>query len=266
MFNQLSNEEIQRVAPSAFAGQAYSKTSDRYAFVPTSSVIDAMRSAGFMPVKAQQSRTRIEEKRNFTKHMIRFRPENVAMSTVGDSSLEIVLVNSHDGTSRYELSAGVFRLVCTNGMLVSDGLIGSVKIKHMGDVIERVIESSNKLLADAPKVAETIGKWRTIDLNFQEQLALAEAAHTVRFDEDSTLAAAIQPESLLASRRYADNGTDLWSTMNRIQENVIKGNVRGRTAGFRRVKSRAVNGIDADVRLNKAIWTLAAKVAEIKQA
>src|ERR1700731_5495172 len=81
----LTDEQIQKVAPSAFARQAYSKQSDRYAFVPTSAVIDGMRNAGFFPVKAMQSRTRIEGKQNFTKHLIRFRSSDQAAITVGDS-------------------------------------------------------------------------------------------------------------------------------------------------------------------------------------
>lgn len=264
MFNTMTDEQISKAAPSAFAITPYHGQSDRYAFVPTSDIIKVMRENGFQPVSASQSRSRIEDKKNFTKHMIRFRNNDTQLTKVGDSLLDTVLVNSHDGTSRYELSAGIMRLACLNGLMVSEGLISSVKIRHTGDITVKVVESSLSILNQAPMIAEVIQVWRQIQLERQEQLLLAEAAHSLRFEEDSTLAVAITPERLLTVRRYNDNGNDLWSVFNRIQENVIRGGLRGRTEGFRAVRTKAVKGIDNDVRLNKAMWTLAEKMAELK--
>lgn len=264
----LTNDEIQALAPSAFAGQPYQKQSDRYAFVPTSAVIDGMRNAGFFPVLASQSISRIAEKRNFTKHMIRFRSSDSNVSLVGDSVLETVLINSHDGTSRYVLSMGVFRLVCLNGLMVADSLVASISIKHIGDIINQVIEGSTSILSNAGKVREAITQWGVIDLSAPEQKILAEEAHSLRFDGESTLAEAITPEKLLAPRRYQDNGSDLWSTFNRIQENAVRGGVRGHfyspETGSRRVRTREVKGIDANLKLNRALWSLAEKMAELK--
>ena len=260
----LTDEMIQRYAPSAFAGQAYEKQSDRYAFVPTSAVIDGMRNAGFFPVMACQSRTRVEGKQNFTKHMIRFRSSDSQAITVGDSLVETVLINSHDGTSAYDLSLGVFRLVCSNGMVVGD-VFESIHIRHIGNIIDRIIEASTQMLQNAPKLAESINRFRTITLQPSEQLLLAEAAHSLRFDEGSNMAAAITPEKLLTVRRHEDNNSDLWSVFNRVQENVIRGGLRGnRIPGVNRVRSRAVKGIDQDTKLNKALWTLAEKMAALK--
>jgi hypothetical protein len=262
--NYLTDEQIQAAAPSAFAGQAYSKQSDRYAFVPTSAVIDGMRSAGFFPVKAMQSRTRIEGKEMFTKHLIRFRSSDQETITVGDSLMETVLTNSHDGTSAYDLSMGIFRLVCSNGMVVGD-VFESIHIRHIGNIVERIIAASTEMLKNAPKIAESVERWRTITLAPQEQLLLAEGAHALRFEEGSNMAASITPDKLLTVRRHADNGTDLWSTFNRVQENVMRGGLRGnRLPGVNRIRSRAVRGIDQDTKLNKALWTLAEKMAELK--
>lgn len=266
--NPLSNEEIQRLAPSAFAGQPYHEMSDRYAFVPTSAVIDGMRNAGFLPVMASQSTAKLADKRNFTKHMIRFRSTNSQLTKVGDSDLETVLINSHDGTSRYVLMLGVFRLVCENGLIISEGLVQSIKIRHIGNIIDEVIGGSLNLIDEAPKISDQINQWRTITLKPTEQLALAESAHMLRYpDQQSTSALAIKPETLLKARRYDDNGSDLWSTFNRIQENTVRGGVKGFVRdGFRlhRRTVREVKGIDQNVDLNKALWTLAEKMAELK--
>jgi Domain of unknown function (DUF932) len=268
--NPLSNEEIQRFAPSAFAGQPYERMSDRYAFVPTSAVIDGMRSAGFLPMMASQSTSRIADKKNFTKHMIRFRSVNSQLTKVGDSDLETVLINSHDGTSRYVLMLGVFRLVCSNGLIISEGLVHSIKIKHVGNIIDEVINGSLNLIDEAPKIGNQIQQWRTITLKPAEQLMLAESAHMMRYpDQTSISAQAIKPKSLLKERRSEDNGSDLWSTFNRIQENTVRGGIKGHVfegARIRRRSVREVKGIDQNVDLNKALWTLAELMAELKGA
>ena len=260
----LSNEQIQRYAPSAFAGQAWERQSDRYAFVPTSVVIDGMRNAGFLPVKAIQSRSRIEGKQMFTKHMIRFRSTDSNVTKVGDSALEFVLVNSHDGTSSYDLSMGMFRLACLNGLMVAESLCEAIHIRHTGNIIDRVIEGTTSLLQNAPAVADTVTTWRNIQLTQPEQRILAEEAHSLRFD---TMEGTPNPEKLLTVRRSADNGSDLWSTFNRIQENVVRGGLRTvDPETFRRNRTREVKGIDQNIKLNRALWSLAEKMASLKAA
>jgi hypothetical protein len=182
----LSNEQIQHYAPSAFAAQPYAAQSSRYAFIPTVNVIDGMRAAGFLPVMASQSRTRIADKREFTKHMIRFRSASSIgqAAIVGDSVLEAVLINSHDGSSAYKLMAGVFRFVCSNGMVVADSLLESIHVRHTGNVIEEVISGTTHLLEQAPTVQDTIRQWGSIQLSQPEQRLLAEQAHSLRFPID----------------------------------------------------------------------------------
>jgi hypothetical protein len=263
----LSEEQLQRYVPSAFAVTPYREQSSRYAFIPTSAVIEGMRGAGLLPVQAIQSRTRVADKRDFTKHMIRFRPTGSLgqAAIVGDSVIEAVLINSHDGTSAYKLMCGVFRFVCSNGMVVADSMLESIHIRHTGNVIEDVIQGSERILAAAPKVMDTIGQWKTITLSTPEQHLLAETAHSLRFPKDEETgesSAKVTPDMLLSARRHDDNGTDLWRTFNRIQENTTK-----RTVGYvnrRRVSSRAVKGIDGDVRLNRELWAMAERFAELK--
>ncbi|VVB52104.1 Uncharacterised protein [uncultured archaeon] len=178
----LSNEELNEIVPSAFATQPWYAQSSRYAFVPTSNVIDGMRSAGFQPFNAIQSASRTLDKKFFTKHEIRFRA-NDAVAVVGDTFVEAILINSHDGTSAYELSLGAWRLTCLNGAKVSEGLAEIVKIRHTGNIIQNVVEATQNILLAAPKVVEAIAKWKTIDLSPAESRILAEEAHSIRFDD-----------------------------------------------------------------------------------
>lgn len=129
-----------------------------------------------------------------------------------------------------------------------------------------------------PKALEAVQTWSGLELNGGEELALAQAAHFLRFaDADGELTTAVQPQQLLKSRRAADDKRDLWTTFNRIQENAVRGGLDDtrpateaqRERGIftpRRLRTRAVKSIDGDVKLNKALWMLAEKLAEVKRA
>lgn len=269
----LTNEQIMSLAPSAFAVEKHESRSERYAYIPTSEVIDGLRANGFVPMFAKQGNSRVPGKADFTKHLIRFRHEGQAagLRKVGDTYPEVILVNSHDGTSAYKIMAGLFRLVCLNGMVVADREFANISIPHKGDVTGQVIEGSYTVLSESRKALEAADTWAGVTLSRPEQIAMAEAAHTVRFgDSEGGTDTPIKPEQLLAVRRQADAGNDLWRTANTIQENVIRGGLSawGRDANNRprRTTTREVRGIDADVKMNKALWQLAERMAQIKAA
>lgn len=270
MYTQpLTMDQLQIAVPSAFATSAHESRSARYAYIPTSDIIAGMMKEGFLPFAAKQSSTRVDGKAAFTKHMIRFRHASERLGLqVGDSVPEIVLVNSHDGSSAYNLMAALFRLVCSNGMMVSDGPTGSVRVPHTGKILDNVIEGSYRVVKESALALETSRAWGRLQLTAPEQKVFAEAARTVRFaDSEGLVTTPITAEQLLRPRRSADAGADLWRTMNRVQENVIKGGVTGYAIenGRRRATTtREIKGIDQDVKLNRALWTLAEKMAELK--
>ena len=268
----LSDEDIRRLAPSALATEAHESRSDRYAYIPTAEVIRAMRANGFLPMAAAQARARDAGRAGHAKHMLRFRNADarpLAERRVGQVFPEIVLLNSHDGTSAYRVMSGVFRLICLNGMVVADRRGAEVRVPHKGDVVRRVVEGGHAVLDDARRALDAAEAWRGVILSRDEQRAFGEAARLLRFgDGEGNAATPIAPERLLAPRRAEDAGDDLWRVFNRVQENVIRGGLTawGRDARGRprRVTSREVTGIDGDVRLNRALWRLAERMAEIK--
>ncbi len=269
----LSNEQLASLAPSAFAADKHQSRSDRYTYIPTAEVIEGMRSNGFLPVFAKQGGSRVEGKAKFTKHLIRFRyqGQGPAMRQVGETFPEVVLVNSHDGTSAYKLMAGMMRLICLNGMVVSDREFATVTVPHKGDVVGQVIEGSCTVLGESRKALEAAEVWAGVTLSRDEQQVMAEAAHIVRFgNAEGETDTPIRPEQMLAVRRVADQGNDLWRTFNRVQENAIRGGMSawGRDANDRprRTTTREVKGIDADVKINKALWLLGERMAQLKAA
>lgn len=279
--NALTIDQLRRDVPSAFALAPHSSRSSRYAYIPTSEVIEGLIAQGFQPFKAVQGGSRIEGKTEFTKHMIRFRHAEASVVKVGDNIPEVVLVNAHDGTSAYKLFAGIFRVACLNGMVICERNIGELSIPHKGNVVHQVIEGSFQIVDESRKALNTIDRWSNLRLTAGEQNVFAQAAHSLRFaDADGVVDTPIQASQLLTPRRSADRdmegswsrpAPDLYRTLNVVQENAIKGGLSARRPGSRdtpsrMVTTREVRGIDQDVRLNRALWQLAEKMAELKGA
>lgn len=262
----LDNYTIRRYAPSVFAERPYHAVSDKYAFVPTVAVLDGLRSEGWFPVAAQEQRVRLADKRGFTKHLLRLRHRDARpIRALGDVFPELVLLNSHDRASAYTLHAGLFRLACLNGLVVSAGNFGSIRVPHTGkgDIVERVIEGTYEIVSELPQITGRVEQMRATELTDAEQMIYAEEAMSLRWEPGTSPIAADQ---LLAVRRYDDRGSDLWHTFNRVQEGIIKGGVRGVNAAGRRARTRAVGSIGEDTRINRALFALAERMMELKQA
>ncbi len=268
----LTESELMTLAPSIFATTAHESRSERFRPIPTIEVLRGLAKEGFMPVGAKQSTARDLSKRDYTKHLIRLRRMDEGRKyQVGDTVMEMLLKNANDGSSAYDLMAGLFRVRCLNSLVAQTSTIDTIKVRHSGDVTGKVIEGTYKVLHEAEKVLEAPVQWSQLQVAHQERAAFAEAAHVLRFaDADGQVATPIQPDQLLQAQRRDDVANDLWTTFNVVQENVIRGGLRsiGRNANGqrRRVTTRAVNGIDQDVKLNKALWVLAERLGEIKRA
>ena len=263
----LNDQEIRETAPSIFASQAWAENSQNYRFLPTISVVNALRDSGYNVVKATQSHCRIEGKGEFTKHMIRLRHSTYMNPlNVGDEVPEIVLVNSHDRTSAFKLMLGIFRLVCSNGMVVASQKIESLSVRHTGsdNLLNEVIDVTAEIINEAPKAIEQINRFKDILLTPDEQIAFASGAK-----ELLTSSIDIKPERLLNVRRYNDNGNndgsrDIWKTFNVVQENMIRGGVRGVNAKNRLMRTRAVKSVQGDININKALWKYTEEIARLK--
>ena len=256
----LSNDDIARVAPSIFAEEAHDSRSERYLYIPTIDVLDALRAEGFEPFMACQTRVRNEAKREHTKHMLRLRH---ADSIMDKEANEIILLNSHDGSSSYQMMAGIFRFVCANGLVIGDCTIDQ-KVRHSGkgDVISDVIEGAYQVLDQFDSINDHRESMKQIKLRPEEQEVFANAALSYRYDPKDG-PAPVTSRQLLNARRVEDYDNDLWTTFNRVQENSIKGGLRGRNKQGRRATTRAVGGIDQDVNLNRALWVLAQEMRGI---
>ncbi|CAE6936225.1 hypothetical protein R69927_07439 [Paraburkholderia domus] len=257
----LSDDQIRRVTPSIFADGKHQSRSDRYTYIPTIDVLRGLRNEGFQPFMVCQTRVRDLDRREFTKHLIRMRP---ASEITGEDVNEIILLNSHDGSSSFQLLAGAFRFVCQNGMVAGDN-VRDIRVRHKGNVVQNVINGAFDVLDGFDLIREQKDSMRAIELNRDEQHAFARSALALRYDPtDAEAPAPITESQLLAPRRFEDRRDDLWTVFNKVQEHLTKGGLHGRSRSGRSMSTRPVTGIDQNVKLNRALWMLADAMRQMK--
>ena len=271
--NVLERDDLERLCPSFYATAPKEDVSDKYTFLNTRDISLLLLENNWYPVSAREQRSNKSENRGFTKHIVRWANPEFALN---GQRIEIVGTNSHNRSSAFSLMAGIFRLVCSNGLIAQTGKVGSFKVRHKGDITHQVLEAVNGISSTATQISHRINDFQTIDMSPDEQGVFAAAAHQYIYDEPEK--APISPEALLAPKRYTDRKDekgaygshalpkpDLWTTFNVVQENIMKGGVKGyNREKFRRVTTRKITSIDKDVKLNKALWTLTEKFAELK--
>jgi hypothetical protein len=258
----LTNDQIVELAPAAGALNPHEMVSDRYSFVPTIEAVDLLRSAGWQPVHVKQSGTRKNDRSGYQKHIIRFMQGSLSTD---QERVDLVMTNSHDRGCAFQLCASIWRKICGNGLMVSSKLF-NFSHRHVGFDITAFLNSAYQIAEGAGDIAAKVNDLKAIDLSPNEKGVFAMAAHKLVYDDVEK--APILPSQLLQERRYDDQGNDLWTTFNVVQENIMKGGIGGskRNANghIRRVKTRPVKSIDRDVKLNKALWILTEEMAKLK--
>jgi hypothetical protein len=245
----LSPEVLRARVPAAFAPGAHDRTSPAYTFISSERVLAALGSAGFVPVEARQAvRARSPV---HARHLIRLRRRFETIQ-LRDAIPEILFLNSHDGTSAYQLRVGLFRVVCTNGLVVSAGVFPVWRVMHRGDVVEDVVHAALRMSERFDTLAASVERMERTPLDRLQQLDFAAQALALRFPK--------APQSLLeplVPRRLEDVGNDLWRTFNVLQENLLRGGIVRRSACNRLIRTRRITAIREDVRLNSMLWELA---------
>jgi len=250
----LSLETVRHRAPAVFAESAAARVTRAYRFISTSQVVGALIEAGFVPTDARQGRSRLGDSAGFARHLIRFRHARESVTLV-DAIPEIVLVNAHDGTSAYQLRAGLFRPLCTNGLLARIGDFGFISVPHRSSVVADVVEGALRLTSQFQALGAAVEAMAARVLTPPEQLGFGEAALAIRYPQAERLPYA--SERLLEARRSADAGNSLWQVYNVVQENLIRGGIAYQTTRGRAMRSRRIGAIREDVRINTALWRAA---------
>jgi hypothetical protein len=252
----LSLEAVRSRAPAVFAASAEEHLSAKYTFIPTERVLSGLMSAGFVPVEARQASARRGSPLH-ARHVVRLRPRFDTVH-LKDSIPEVVFLNSHDGTSAYQLRMGLFRVVCTNGLIVSRGAFPAYCVSHRGNIVDDVIAGALELAERFESLATQVERMEQRRLFKDEQLTFAARALALRFPDPAQ--SGMEPLQLLACRRAEDVGDDLWRVYNRCQEHLLRGGLSRRSATGRLTRTRRISSIRRDVQLNSQLWDLAAQV------
>jgi len=264
----LERRDFERHCPSFYAERPKSNLTDRYTFLNSRDIAVQLWENGWLPTFAREQRSNKPTNRGFNKHLVRF--SHPDFKTVDGDRIELVSVNSHNGVSAYQFYCGVFRLVCTNGLIVQTSNLGSFRVIHKGDIIEQVQTAIDGISSNAKMVAGSIEDMKAIELTPDERGVFASVAHEYVYGQetDEDYNPPIRPDRLLTTRRHIDsNKNDLWTTYNTVQENLLKGGLRGyNRQRRRRATTRRITSITKDIKLNKALWTLAERLKDHKKA
>lgn len=256
----LTNDTLRSRAPSIFALGPMIGVSHRYTFVPTARIIEGLRELDWVPVDVEEQRIRNESRRGFQKHLLRFRRAE-QMETLDEWNVELVLMNSHDAGCAYQLHAGIYRRLCSNGLVMSESSFSALRFRHAGLEPEEVVRASLRLMEFMPQVGERIQRFREHHLDARASLNFASQALLLRYP--TLEEAPVDAETLLKARRPEDEGSDVWLTVNRVQQNLCSGGVsdcrRDKRGRLRSV--RMLRGIDSKVSVNKGLWELAERFA-----
>ena len=253
----LTTEQIAAMAPAVLETGVSSKVSSKYIHVPTIDLIGDMATMGWNVVDAKQRKTRKNEAGgSFSKHMVVFRNDDVVIKSEDGEVVypQILLSNSHDGLSSFQFRAGLFRLICSNGLVIATKDFGSMTIRHKGYSFEELKKTVMGLVESLPVTVETLNKFREVTLTEEQKAEMALAALGIRFGEGG---AEVTAEEILKPVRSEDEGNDLWTVFNVIQEKMVRGGFKYKASTGRNKTARSIKNFNRDIELNEKLYELA---------
>lgn len=257
IITDLSDADIRAKAPAVFATAPHKNLSERYSFIPTFDVLNALRAEGFVVTQASQDRALHGSDPRLARHVLKLQQRD-AQPIVGEGVMQFLLSNSHNGSSALQVRGGFYRFVCSNGMVVGTDMMGA-RERHAGDAAREAIDRVKQLARHTDVLTRLIEGWKSKELTERKEREFAARALVLRFGEDR--AKQYEPSALLGARRAEDEGRSVWAVLNRIQENAMRGGQEGRSATGRAVRSRELKGIAQDLEFNGSLWKLAEEVA-----
>jgi len=253
----ITKEQVKLVAPSVFTKTGSNSVSDKYSHIPTERVMDDMSALGWNVVDAKEIKAR--KNQGFQKHMLIFaNPEIIIEGADGDTVFpRILLTNSHDGKNAFTFQAGLFRLVCSNGLVIADEQFGKMKIRHMGYDFNALQHLITEMVEKLPLTVESMNQFKSKQLSEDQKQQFALEALGLRFDTENKT---FNVDEFLTPTRKEDSGNDLWSVFNLVQEKLVNGMFDYSSASKTR-KARRIKNFQQDVALNTELYKLALQYA-----
>ena len=257
-------DEARLIIPSAFATHPEENRSAKYSFVPTTDLLTSFEKLGWNPTHVKQC-----GRGEFSRHTIRLTNEKFKfIDNVDKITPQIILDNSHNGSSPAQLHMGMFRLVCTNGLVVSiPGFYSGMKLRHMGINMEELKQLSETALDHFNKVSKRISKMQQIELSQAQKeefvvRAFYERSPSYFVGSDgqvnrNTMHDQLDFSNILTPVREEDKKSDLWTIFNLIQEKSVKGMYERKTTSGRVGSPKGITNAVRSINHNKALWEIA---------
>jgi hypothetical protein len=252
----LTKEQIKEKAKSIFATGGGENTSERYSHIPTYQIVEDMKVLGWEVVDVKEVKAR--KNVGFQKHLVVFRNNDIVIDGKdGDTVFpQILLTNSSDGKNAFTFRAGLFRLVCENGLVISTQDFANMRIRHYGYKFEDLKATITNIVEKLPLTVASMNKFKQIQLNKKQIIKLAKEALNIRFGEVEMNRITVDWNEFVKPTRREDEGTDLWSVFNVVQEKVLEGDFNY-VAGNRSRKARKIKNFNQDMELNSRLYELA---------
>ena len=262
----LTKEQIKEQAPVVFAtAPTNDKVSEKYLFANTETIIDDLAKLNWYPVEVAMRKSRGGDT-IFSKHMVSFQNPDVKIMNEGEVGAypRIILTNSHDGLNAFTFRVGIYRMVCSNGLVVADEEFSSFKIKHIGYSFDELRSVVTEAMTDLPNKVQVLNDMRSTILTVDQKREFAINAMLLRagispLDEqpkydDETI------EDILDPIREADKGSDdIWITLNILQEKLMKGGYSQALKGARVRKVRPIKSFEKGIEINQQLFKMAAE-------
>ena len=282
----LNDDEIKHLCPVAFKRRmmpseiAKLGLSKHYSFVPTIKVVNDLRALGYEVVNATQVKARKKSTNGYQKHMITFEHPDYKVDQVKEVEIadgvtetqvhkpteypQILLTNSHDGGNAFTLSAGIFRLVCSNGLVIKSEDYGSSRLVHKGYSFDAVQKLVHEFEGKISEVLTKITAMKRKQLTDEQMIQFAKQAALLRFKSASynedNIADVVDIDEILEATRPEDAGNGLYEVYNRVQESLINGNYHYKL-GTKHRKGRTIKSFKQNIDVNKKLSELAFELA-----
>jgi len=255
----LSKKELSEMAPSIFTMTPSTEVSEKYTHIPTEQVIDDMELLGWKPVDAKQVKARTKNTQGVQKHMIVFRNNEVVINGEDGDTVypQILVTNSHDGKNAFQFTAGLFRMICENGLVIADKSFEDIKMRHMGYTFEDLQILIKDMVTRLPLTVECMNKMKLIELEEEQMFNLAKSFLDIRVEGTENTFDDQAVKDVLSVQRKADEGFGLWEVFNRTQENIIEGNFMYKTKSGKLRQARVIKNFKQDQNINKAMFSKA---------
>ena len=278
-----SKDELREIAPSIFSTKPSPEVSSKYSHIPTDKLIDDMDLLGWKVIDAKEVQARQKTTRGFQKHLVVFRNPDIVINQMPDNIVEsstsptgyrrtngtfakknpidtvfpqILLTNSHDGKNAFTFTAGLFRMVCENGLVISTNEFEKVAIRHMGYDFDELQKQVTEMTERLPLTVDSMNKMIETKMEEKQILKFAKDMLAVRFPEDELRRITIDMDEFITPVRPEDKGDDLWSVFNVIQEKIIEGDF-DYTIGTKHRKARQIKNFKQDMDLNSKMFDVA---------